>query len=249
MAFIFLFVNIECFAYVDWDKDNITGASSPSDLDTLLQANNSALDDFLEYGRFFAHIVPRDVNSFDVYMGSVACSNSDGTIRKLRKNTSVVNATWANLDTGSEATSTAYYVYAVADADASTFTIKISINSISPSGSTYYQRLGYFYNDASGNITGLMNYTNSITVSTGTVYDGGTVPLPVGAGANTSFLIVSPYDTTNSMVSTDGGSSNYVGIKCYANSSRVVTAQAHNANNNVWYPMYANYMLISINQD
>lgn len=245
---LFLTISLNVFGYTDWDKDNVTGSSSPSDLDTLLQANNGALDDFLEYGRFQAKIVPNTVSSFYVGAGSVACSNSTGTERRLRKNTSVTTVTWADIDTGAEAVSTVYFVWAVADADASTFTVKISVNGTAPTGCTYYQRLGYFYNNPSGDIVDIFNFSNSVTVSQGTVYDGATIPLPTGALAASSYWIVSPYDTATNMNIVDGGASTYTGIKCYTDTSRVVTCKARNANTGVEGSIYANYILISVNQ-
>lgn len=89
----------------------------------------------------------------DIYvrLGEIMVTDASGN-RRLRRNTSDTTVTWSNIDTGSEANSTTYYVYAVADASATTFTVKISTNSSTPSGCTFYKRLGSFYNDASGNI-------------------------------------------------------------------------------------------------
>ena len=71
----------------------------------------------------------------------------------MRQNTTATTVTWADIDTGAEAASTTYYVYAVADADATTATFMISANSSTPTGATYYKRIGSFYNDSSSNIT------------------------------------------------------------------------------------------------
>jgi hypothetical protein len=84
--------------------------------------------------------------------GSIVCSNVDGSVLRTRSNTASVTVTWANIDTGSEAGSTTYYVYAVADADLATFTAKISLSATVPTGVTYYRLLGSFYNDASSNV-------------------------------------------------------------------------------------------------
>jgi hypothetical protein len=242
-----LMISQNVFAYTDWAKSSPAGTDSPSSLDTLIQANNTVLDDFLEFGRFRLTMTMVDTNTIQIRPGSIACSNSTGTVRRLRKNTASTTVTWTDIDTGSEDVSTPYYVYAVADADASTCTFKISANGTAPSGCTYYQRLGYFYNDASGNITSLMNYTNSITVSTGTVADGGTIPLPLGASTVTSFWIVSPQDTSSYLGT--GYRGDYSRIKCYASASRVVTAKVRDAYTLAEYSINANYMLISINQD
>lgn len=71
-----------------------------------------------------------------------------------RRNTSDTTVTWADIDTGSEAASTRYYVYAIADTAATTFTIKISTNASIPSGSpVYYRKIGSFYNNSDSDIS------------------------------------------------------------------------------------------------
>lgn len=92
-----------------------------------------------------------------VSAGSIVCSNSTETLVEIRRNTAATTITWADIDTGSEASATTYYVYANADADATTATFKISINATSPSGVTLYKKIGSFYNDAAGNISAITN--------------------------------------------------------------------------------------------
>lgn len=93
-----------------------------------------------------------------VTAGQVTCSNVGGTLLQMRKNTSATTVEWTDIDTGSEAASTTYYVYANCDADATTFTIKISTSASAPSGVTSYQKLGTFYNNSSSNIGYITNY-------------------------------------------------------------------------------------------
>ncbi len=90
----------------------------------------------------------------DLYVraGEIMIVDASGN-RRLRRNTTDTTVTWANIDTGSEATSTRYYVYACADNNATTFTVKISTNATTPTGMTYYRLIGSFYNNASGNIS------------------------------------------------------------------------------------------------
>ncbi|MEI8350100.1 MAG: hypothetical protein WCI77_08090 [Candidatus Omnitrophota bacterium] len=89
----------------------------------------------------------------DLYVraGEIMLTDSSGN-RRLRRNTSDLTVNWANIDTGSEAANTYYYVYAVADASTTTFTVKISTNAATPSGCTFYKLIGIFYNDSSSNI-------------------------------------------------------------------------------------------------
>ena len=77
----------------------------------------------------------------------------------MRQNTANTTVTWADIDTGAEAASTTYYVYAVADADATTATFMVSANSSTPTGATYYKKIGSFYNDSSSNIDRTKVYT------------------------------------------------------------------------------------------
>ena len=115
--------------------------------------------------------------------GEIVCSNTAGTIRRTRSNTSNTTVTWADIDTGAEASSTKYYMYGACDADATTFTLTFSTNSTTPSGATYYLKLGSFFNNSSSDIDRekiLTNaYGNTVNDSTGApeitaVYDYGT---------------------------------------------------------------------------
>lgn len=89
----------------------------------------------------------------DLYVrsGEIMVTDASGN-RRLRRNTSDTTVTWANIDTGSEATSTVYYVYAVADASATTFTVMVSTNATTPTGATFFKLIGTFYNNSAGNI-------------------------------------------------------------------------------------------------
>lgn len=90
--------------------------------------------------------------------GALCLRNSGDTIQRFRRNTSAVTLDiTTDLDTGSEQVSQMYYVYAVGDADATTFTGIISESATFPTGVTYARKIGYFYNDASGNISTVGN--------------------------------------------------------------------------------------------
>lgn len=84
---------------------------------------------------------------------------TDGVLSKLMlQNAASTTVTWTDIDTGTEAVSTTYYVYAVAATSASTaVTYKISLSSSVPTGVTYYKRIGSFYNNADGNIANISN--------------------------------------------------------------------------------------------
>lgn len=82
--------------------------------------------------------------------GEVSISDASGNLR-LRRNTSDLTLTWANIDTGVEANAT-YYVYVAADAGGTGFVGVISLSSTTPTGFTFYRRIGSFVN-AAGDVT------------------------------------------------------------------------------------------------
>ena len=140
------------FSASEWDKEKPAGADDRSDLDTILQVNNEAVDRLVSNYRRGMALSYATVATLTAAIGEVTCSNATGAVRKFRANTTATTITWADIDTGAEANSTTYYVYAVADADATTSTFKISASATTPTGATYYKRLGSFYNNSSGDI-------------------------------------------------------------------------------------------------
>ncbi len=136
------------YAADQWDKTDPAGTESPSDLDTLIIANNAALDRLLFGYREDCDLAYSSASAVTVAAGQIGMPNSARSIVRWRENTSSTTVTFSNIDTGSEAAGT-WYVYAVADTDATTFTCEVSLSSSAPTGATYYQRLGYFTNDSS----------------------------------------------------------------------------------------------------
>lgn len=139
----------------------------PAD-DTLIPAfpafqrtNNEAQDRVFQDYQEGADVFWSSTTEVIVSAGSVVSSNSGGTVRRYRTNTSTTTVGWGNIDTGAEASSTTYYVYAVADTDATTFTIEISTSSSAPTGATYYKKLGSFFNNSSSNIDDYKVYSNA----------------------------------------------------------------------------------------
>ncbi len=148
VSLIFLTSN----AIADWDKAIYPGTTLINDLDVGSTANFIALDrglaSFCDIG-----IVYTSASTVTASTGSCVVSNSDGSVRVFLNNSSTTAITFSDIDTGSEAASTTYYVYAMAAATSSTAaTFKISTSSSAPSGITYYIKIGSFYNDGSSNI-------------------------------------------------------------------------------------------------
>lgn len=93
--------------------------------------------------------------------------------RLMLQNTGSTTVTWADLDAGSEASATTYYVYAIgASSSATAITFKISASASAPTGVTWYKRIGSFYNDASSDITS-SSVTNDNDIFSAPSYDSG----------------------------------------------------------------------------
>lgn len=150
-------ITTQAFAADQWAKIQPASGSSPSDLSSFLLTNNEAVDRLSIINRVNCTVLPNTSAAINVLAGTVAIPNSGGTIVRWRRNTSTTAVTWADIDAGAEAGSTQYYIYAVADADAATFTILISTNATTPTGATYYRKIGYFYNNSSSNIVSVGN--------------------------------------------------------------------------------------------
>ena len=135
--------------------NTILGDEQGADIDSASYNNIvKPLDTMLSKYREGCEITYLSASTLTVGDGQVMLSNADGSIRLMQSNTSNTTVTWSDLDTGSEAASTTYYIYAyqatVGDSD---FDVAISASSSTPSGITYYRRLGSFYNDSDSNIT------------------------------------------------------------------------------------------------
>jgi hypothetical protein len=173
----------------DWKRGDasipVKGTDNISDADTLI-SNYIAdpLDRLLTNYRTGCQLVYTSATTVTIQLGEIVCSNSAGTIRRMRKNTAtttvvLTTAGVGGLDDGAEANVT-YYVYAVADADATTFTAICSANATTPVGITYYRYLGNFANVAgdisaasvtgvgAGRVVQVVNYqrTDQVTCAT-----------------------------------------------------------------------------------
>ncbi len=148
--------------------DAVQGTTNLSDLDTNISNYlQNPLDRLLANYRNGCQVLYGSAKTVTVGAGEISTVNSGSTVLKMRANTSAITLTLDGadtgsnkLDTGTEANSTQYYVYAVADADATSFTGFISVSASAPTGATHYRRVGYFYNDSSGNITDVGNDKN-----------------------------------------------------------------------------------------
>jgi hypothetical protein len=149
----------------------------------------------------------------DLYVrsGELMILDASGN-RRLRRNTSDTTVTWANIDTGAEAGTTAYYVYAVADASATTFTVKVSTSATTPASSTFYRLIGVFYNDPSSNIQEVSNLNQSFKIGNLVTQVSGTVYFAYTDGLIQAYLTIK-----------NGTSANYVSLTGYSDGSNPPT--------------------------
>ncbi len=193
----------QCQGANNWREG--TGENTPigtevvADVDVAIYQNmTDPLDRMLSRYRRKAKLVYASAATLTVETGEVMLSNSDGSVRLMQKNGSNTTVTWSDLVSGSEASSTTYYVYAVQNTvTTSTFSVKISTSSSSPSGYTHYALLGSFRNGNQGDITRIANNDFFIKVGFGTAKTSGTV-----YQASTAGFIVVHADTSSGDSST-----------------------------------------------
>lgn len=154
VVLIGLFIATNSFGASQWSKLEPVGTRNASDIDYWVATINNEAQDRLLYDYIHGcDVYYIAAGSVGIATGEIAIPNAGGTIVRYRRNTSAVTLDWTDLDTGSEANSTQYYVYAVADTDATTFTGVISANATSPQGGeTYYRKIGSFYNNSGGDV-------------------------------------------------------------------------------------------------
>jgi len=163
--------------------DTPLGTTNFNDVDTeIYNEIVNPLDRLLSNYRRGMELAYSSGSTVNVGDGEVVVSNSAGSIRLLVSTTSTTAVTFTDLDTGAEAASTTYYVYATVSAASDTTAIfKISASSTAPTGSTYYKRLGSFYNDSGSDMEQVVNdETQYLSVTEGTAANAATCTLPSG---------------------------------------------------------------------
>jgi len=165
LTMILLF-NIVCCQDVfsaQWDKTVPLSTAQWTAFPAASLANNTSIDRILSNYREGMTLTYSSATTISVTSGEVMVSNSDGTIRLMLQNASATDATFTNIDVGSESSATTYYIYAgTSNAADTTASFYISASSTAPTSVTYYKRLGSFYNDASSNIS--LSVTNDNNV-------------------------------------------------------------------------------------
>ena len=150
-------------ATTDWERGDGTkfaGTVVRSEIDDeISQYIQTPIDYMMGKYRRGTLVEYGSASTVTISAGELAAVNSAGNLR-MRKNvgSKTVDITVSGvggLDTGSENPSTYYYVYAVAQDSPGTdgeFAVVCSVDSSSPTGFTYYRKIGWFYNDNNGDI-------------------------------------------------------------------------------------------------
>ncbi len=186
-----------------WQKSEPTTARAVSDLSAYQAQNNAAIDLMFSNYRENADITYLSAATLTVGTGGIMASNSGGTIRLMVRNTAALTLTWSNIDIGSEATSTTYYIWGkITNITDTTFTGVISTSSTlsGVSGLTYGRRLGSFYNDASGNITLINNDDNLNEIGEKTAKSSGVTYQALTDG----FVSMTSLNSGSANIKTDG---------------------------------------------
>lgn len=160
LILLMLSVSVNAFAADQWDEAMPAGSSNLSDLDIIIQENNTALERLLTNYREGCEVVTDTSNQVKILAPcEIMICNSSLDACEMRRSGSDVTVSWADIDTGSESSGavTQYYVYVTADTDVEGFVEKVSLSSSAPTGMTKYRKIGYFTNNASNDIVSVGN--------------------------------------------------------------------------------------------
>lgn len=181
------------YAADQWLKDTPIGTESSGTIDDLMRVNQEAQDRLLNGYKRGLGVNYATASTLTVLPGEISIPNAAVSVVKYRETTTDTPITWADIDTGAEATSTQYYLYVTADTDITGMVFKISTSASLPSGSTYYRLIASFYNDSSGNITNVISYrpdygTDYLDVVKGWINFNGTGTIAINDQYNVSSI-------------------------------------------------------------
>ena len=131
------------------------------------QVNNDSYANLLRNYRRGCDLVFDTIAQTTLTAGEVMLTDASGN-KVLRRNTSNLTVTWADIDTGAEANNT-YYIYAVGDSSGTNFTALISLNSATPTGATFFKRLGSFVNSGGNIVSASIANDNVLTLNAAAV--------------------------------------------------------------------------------
>jgi len=235
LSILFLMTS-NSWATVGWNKAIPATSENPQAISPDVIENNTALDLMLQdYRSGHVSISLISTSEIDVGPGGVMLSNVGGSVRLMVANAALTAVSSTMIDTGTISASSTYYLYAYASSTtATTFSVIFSASATSPTGITYYARLGSFTTDGSKNFISVTNDIFPFPPIVGTTLGSGTYGS--SNGPTTTAISASGYATNctgndhiicymgsasaTANVITQGGS--YTGGNVDANCSMVV---------------------------
>lgn len=160
-------------ATVGWNKSIPATSENPQAISPDVIENNTAVDLMLQdYRSGHVTISLISTSEIDVGPGGVMLSNAGGSVRLMVANAALTAVSSTMIDTGTISASSTYYLYAYASSTtATTFSVIFSASATSPTGITYYTRLGSFTTDGSKNFTSV---ASDVQTSPAVAYSYGT---------------------------------------------------------------------------
>lgn len=229
ISLIFIASNSFANTSPGWLKNIPASTENPQAISADVIQNNTAIDLMLQNyrdGQITLTLI--STAEIDVGPGGVMLSNSGGSIRLMVANTSLTVVSSTMIDTGTISASSTYYLYAYASGvTAQTFSIIFSASATSPTGITYYKRLGSFTTDAGKNFITVQSDVSTGAISK--ILNYGTSQSSSTAVPQTSLLIA--YGSTGGIGA--GGSLAISNLPFTSSSSYVVLlTQSNNQNGN-----------------
>jgi hypothetical protein len=228
LSILFLLTS-NSWATVGWQKILPQTSENPQAISPDVQENNNAIDLMLQdYRSGHVSITLVSTSEIDVGPGGVMLSNAGGSVRLMVANAALTAVSSTMIDTGTISASSTYYLYAYASSTtATTFSVIFSASATSPTGITYYTRLGSFTTDSSKNFVSVQSDVSAGAISK--ILNYGTSQSSSTAVSQTSLLVA--YGSTGGIGA--GGSLAISNLPFTSSSSYVVLlTQSNNQNGN-----------------
>ena len=172
---ILMFIAGNVMATTGWRLAIPALGENPQAISPDVIENNTAIDLMLQnYRDPYVTITLVSTSEIDVGPGGVMIQNAGGSTRLMVANAALTAVSSTNIDTGSISPSSTYYLYAYASSiTATTFSVIFSASSTTPTGITYYHRLGSFTTDGSSNFSTVLRDGDAkavVTLPSGSVF-------------------------------------------------------------------------------
>jgi len=132
--------------HINYVQNDIIAFANYIGMTGAAQSHSAALLPILQDSYIGWRVYKKDNDEIYIDAGAGIVANVAGTIRELKRITSVTTLTASDLDTGSFVVGY-YYVYVCGGNAATTPVFKISASASAPTGYTVYRKVGWFYNE------------------------------------------------------------------------------------------------------